>query len=418
VNLITLSENLSLNLKNFIFTSESVADGHPDKVADQISDGILDAHIKLDPLSRVACETLVKNNTVILAGEISSNAEVNYDQIARKIIRDIGYTDPTCGFDADSCEIVSYISAQSHDIAVGVNEGDGLHQEQGAGDQGIMFGFACAETPELMPLPISLSHRLMEEISRQRKADKNTFLRPDAKAQVTIRYQDSIPCEVTTVVLSTQHTEDVGIKEITEYVIEQVVKKVIPHELLTSTTKYLINPTGRFVIGGPVGDCGLTGRKIIVDTYGGYSRHGGGAFSGKDPTKVDRSAAYAARNIAKNIVGAGLANKCEVQLAYAIGVAEPVSIFIDTFGTGKIDEQEIAEFIHQNFVLTPKGIIKQLDLLKPIYQATATFGHFGRTPGNDGSFSWEKKDKAKELREHFAIDQVILENHLGLSVGS
>ena len=382
----------------FIFTSESVGEGHPDKVCDQISDAILDNYLKLDPLSRVACETLVKNEVIIIAGEITSGGEFDFDAVIRQAIRDIGYTDPTIGFDAETCKVMSYLSQQSQDIKVGVDEGAGLFKEQGAGDQGLMFGYACNETPELMPLPISLSHRLMRELSMMRKNNVVDFLRPDAKAQVSVVYENGVPTKVDTVVISTQHTEGVSLETVQEFVREELVKKVIPADNLDNKTKYLINPTGRFVVGGPVGDCGLTGRKIIVDTYGGYARHGGGAFSGKDPTKVDRSAAYAARHIAKNVVGAGLADKCEVQVAYAIGVAQPVSIYVNTFGTGKVDDLKISKAVAENFNLTPRGIIESLNLLKPIYQVTASYGHFGREPTAEGHFSWEKLDKVAALK--------------------
>jgi S-adenosylmethionine synthetase len=383
---------------SFIFTSESVGEGHPDKVCDRVSDAILDNYLALDAMSRVACETLVKNEVVIVAGEITSAGEIDFDSIVRQAVRDIGYTDPHIGFDAETCKVMSFLSQQSQDIKVGVDEGAGLYKEQGAGDQGLMFGFACDETPELMPLPISLSHQLMLKLSQMRKSDSNTFLRPDAKAQVSVEYHDNAPKRVDTVVISTQHTEAVSLETVQEYVREELVKKVIPARLLDEKTRYFINPTGRFVIGGPVGDCGLTGRKIIVDTYGGYARHGGGAFSGKDPTKVDRSAAYAARYIAKNVVAAGLAKKCEVQVAYAIGVAEPVSVYVNTFGTSTVDEQKISRAVSKTFSLTPRGIIESLALRKPIYQATAAYGHFGREPGKDGSFSWEKVDMVDALK--------------------
>jgi S-adenosylmethionine synthetase len=387
-----------MTLKDFLFTSESVGEGHPDKVADQLSDSVLDAFLKEDPSARVACEALVKNDVVILAGEITSTKVVNYERLARDVIKDIGYDEPALGFDAQSCSIMTFISQQSPDISMGVNEHEGLHKEQGAGDQGLMFGFACDETPELMPLPISLSHQLMRALSRARRSETGSFLKPDAKSQVTVEYRDGRPHAVDTIVISTQHAEAASLKDVEEYVVENIVKRVIPSQYLTSKTKYLINPTGRFVIGGPVGDCGLTGRKIIVDTYGGYSRHGGGAFSGKDPSKVDRSAAYAARYIAKNVVAAGLASKCEVQVAYAIGVAKPVSVYVNTFGTGKVSEANISATVQEVFDLTPRGIIRTLDLLKPIYRATASYGHFGREAGADGSFSWERTDKANELK--------------------
>ena len=341
-------------VRDFVFTSESVSEGHPDKVCDQISDSILDALLRGDSKSRVACETLVKNDTVVLAGEITSEQTVDYENIARNAIRHIGYNDPSLGFDADSCEILTFINQQSADISMGVNEGEGTFKEQGAGDQGLMFGFACNETPELMPLPIALSHRLVEELAKQRKSGVVDYLRPDSKSQVTVRYEDGKPIAVDTIVISTQHAEGLDLKELEAYIRESVVSQVIPQDFVTEHTRYFINPTGHFVIGGPVGDAGLTGRKIIVDTYGGYSRHGGGAFSGKDPSKVDRSAAYAGRYIAKNIVAAGVAEKCEVQVAYAIGVAEPVSVYVDTFGTGKVCEREIGKVVQEIFSLTPR----------------------------------------------------------------
>ena len=387
-----------MTLSNFLFTSESVGEGHPDKVADQLSDAVLDEFLTHDPSARVACETLIKDNVVILAGEITSKHVVNYEKLVRAVVKDIGYDDPKLGFDNQGCSVMTFISQQSPDISMGVNEHEGLHKEQGAGDQGLMFGFACDETQELMPLPISLSHQLMKALSRDRRTERGSFLKPDAKSQVTVQYRDGRPESVHTVVISTQHAEETSLKDLEEYVIERIVKKVIPAKYLTNKTKYLINPTGRFVIGGPVGDCGLTGRKIIVDTYGGYSRHGGGAFSGKDPSKVDRSAAYAARYIAKNVVAAGLAQRCEVQVAYAIGVAKPVSVYVNTFGTGVVSEDAISTAVREIFDLTPRGIIKCLDLLKPIYRSTAAYGHFGRDPGNDGSFSWERTDKAATLK--------------------
>jgi S-adenosylmethionine synthetase len=390
-------------LKDFLFSSESVGEGHPDKVADQLSDTILDEFLRHDPRARVACEALVKNDVVILAGEITSAHTTNYERIARSVIHDIGYNDPALGFDAHGCSIMTFISQQSPDISMGVTENEGLHKEQGAGDQGLMFGFACDETPELMPLPISLSHHIMRALARARRSSKGSFLKPDAKSQVTVEYKEGRPSAIDTIVVSSQHAESASLKDVEEFIVEEVVKHVVPSHLLNGKTKYLINPTGRFVVGGPVGDCGLTGRKIIVDSYGGYSRHGGGAFSGKDPSKVDRSAAYAGRYIAKNIVAAGLATKCEVQVAYAIGVAKPVSVYINTFGTGKVDESSIVEAIDKVFDLTPRGIISSLDLLKPIYRVTAAYGHFGREPGSDGSFSWERTDKAAELRSLFKI---------------
>jgi S-adenosylmethionine synthetase len=387
--------------RQYCFTSESVGEGHPDKVADQISDGILDALLKQDPNSRVACETLVKNNIVVLAGEITSKATADYKNITREIIGQIGYTDPKLGFDNKTCEIHQFVYEQSPDISMGVTEGEGTFKEQGAGDQGLMFGFACKETKELMPLPIMLSHRTMEELSKIRHNNVVNFLRPDAKAQVSVIYEDHTPVAVDTIVVSTQHSEEVPNEEIEKLIKEKVVPAVFPSDLISKNTRYFINPTGRFVIGGPVGDAGLTGRKIIVDSYGGYSRHGGGAFSGKDPSKVDRSAAYMARYIAKNVVAADLAERCEVQLAYAIGVAEPVSVLVETFGTAKVPEEKISNAVREVFRLTPKGIIESLKLLKPIYQATAAYGHFGRQPSDMGHFSWEKTDKASDLASLF-----------------
>ncbi len=381
------------------FTSESVSEGHPDKLCDQVSDAILDAFLKGDPKSRVACETVTKTGMVLLAGEITSGHKIDYDSVVRETVRKIGYTNTAYGLDADSMAVLTNISQQSQDIAQGVNDGEGAYLEQGAGDQGLMFGYACDETPELMPLPIFLSHKIMEVLAQKRHSTEVGYLRPDAKSQVTIRYESGKPVCVDTVVVSTQHEPDVEQATLAEYVIESVIKKVIPDTYLRDDTKFLINPTGRFVLGGPQGDAGLTGRKIIVDTYGGYSRHGGGAFSGKDPSKVDRSAAYAARYVAKNIVAAGLATKCEIQVAYAIGVAQPVSILVDTFGTGKVDEHLIGEKAREIFNFAPKAIIQQLDLLRPIYQPTAAYGHFGRTPGKDGTFSWEKTDLAEKFKE-------------------
>ena len=387
-----------MNKHPHVFSSESVGEGHPDKVADQISDAILDAHLSKDPLCRVACETLVKNNTVIIAGEITSQAEVDYDQLVRNTIEKIGYTEPALGFDGRSCQLLTFVSQQSHDISIGVTEGEGLFKEQGAGDQGLMFGFACDETPELMPMPIMLSHNILKKLSEARRSGSASFIKPDAKSQVSVAYENGKPVAVDTVVVSTQHAEHFSLKELESFVVNEVIKKVVPHNLLSAKTRYLINPTGRFVIGGPVGDCGLTGRKIIVDSYGGMGRHGGGAFSGKDPSKVDRSAAYAARNVAKNIVAAGLASRCEVQVAYAIGVAEPVSILVETFGTATKPELKIAQAVKMVFDLTPRGIINGLQLLKPIYQATAAYGHFGRTPTAAGHFSWERTDKVEALK--------------------
>jgi S-adenosylmethionine synthetase len=382
----------------FTFTSESVSEGHPDKVADQISDAILDACLKADPLARVACECLVKTGVAFLAGEITCKNPISFDPIVRDVVRNIGYNDPKIGFDADSCAVLTHISQQSADISIGVSENQGKFKEQGAGDQGLMFGYACDETPELMPLPIMLSHHLVRELAKMRKNKVVDYLQPDAKSQVSVLYVNGKPEQVTTVVLSTQHSDHVRSEDLEKFVINELIKKVIPAQYLTKDTRYLVNPTGRFVVGGPLGDCGLTGRKIIVDTYGGYCRHGGGAFSGKDPSKVDRSAAYAARHVAKNIVASGLASKCEVQIAYAIGVAEPVSVYVDTFGTGKVPEAKMEPVIREIFGLTPKAIINNLKLLKPIYGKTAAYGHFGREADGDGHFSWERTDKVDALK--------------------
>jgi len=382
--------------RNFLFTSESVSEGHPDKVADQISDAVLDALIEGDPHSRVACETMVNTGMVILSGEITSGARTDYTEVVRKTVREIGYTSADkMGFDADSCAVIVSLDKQSQDIAQGVNEGEGLDRDQGAGDQGLMFGFACNETDNLMPFAIDFAHRLVKRQSEMRKNGTLTWLRPDAKSQVTVRYENGEPKMVDTVVLSTQHAEGIEHKELCEAVIEEIIRPVIPSNMITSDTRFLVNPTGKFVVGGPVGDCGLTGRKIIVDTYGGAAHHGGGAFSGKDPSKVDRSAAYACRHVAKNIVAAGLADRCEVQVAYAIGVAEPVSLMVNTFGTGKTSEEEIEKLIRANFDLRPKAIIEDLDLLRPIYRHTAAYGHFGRP---DTDFTWERTDKVDALR--------------------
>ena len=383
-------------MSEFLFTSESVSEGHPDKVADQISDAVLDAILAQDPRSRVAAETLVKNNLVVLAGEITTNARVNFDAVARKTIRRIGYTDPTIGFDTHTCTVIVAYGEQSRDIAQGVDEGKGLDLDQGAGDQGLMFGYACDETPSLMPMPIYLSHRLVERQAEVRRDGRLPWLRPDAKSQVTMRYLNGKPDSIETVVLSTQHAPGLQHKQIEEAVIEQVIKPVLPRNMVKGKVKYLVNPTGSFEIGGPTGDCGLTGRKIIVDTYGGSAPHGGGAFSGKDPSKVDRSAAYAARYVAKNIVAAGLASKCLVQVSYAIGVAQPTSVMVTTQGTGKISDDKIASLVRANFDLRPKGIIQMLDLLRPIYEKTAAYGHFGR---EEPEFTWEATDKAPALAE-------------------
>ncbi len=384
-----------MSIKDYIFTSESVSEGHPDKVADQISDAILDEHIKGDKRSRVAIETLVTTDRVILSGEITSSETVDYEKVAREVVADIGYTDPDIGFDAKTCEVSTYVHAQSADISQGVTEGEGLYAEQGAGDQGMMFGYAVAETDELMPLPISLAHKLVERLAYVRKSGELDFIRPDSKSQVTVEYKDGKPSRVHTVVISTQHSADVTQKEVYEGVIETTIKKIVPASLMDNDTKIYINPTGRFVIGGPHGDTGLTGRKIIVDTYGGMGRHGGGAFSGKDPSKVDRSAAYMGRFIAKNIVSAGLAYRCEVQLAYAIGVADPVSVMVDTFGTGTIPEEEIVKRVKDVFDMKPAGIIKELNLLNPIFRKTAAYGHFGR---QNCGFEWENTARAEKLK--------------------
>jgi S-adenosylmethionine synthetase len=386
--------------EKFIFTSESVSEGHPDKVADQISDSILDAILTQDPTARVACETMVTTGMVVIAGEITTNAVINYSEIARQTIKDIGYTDSEIGFDADTCAVLVSVDRQSPDISQGVSEGEGLHKEQGAGDQGLMFGYACNETAELMPMPIQLAHQLVDKLAEVRKSGKLDFLRPDSKSQVSVEYVDGKPSRIDTVVISTQHTPDVTHKRIEEEVIAEVIKKVIPAHLLDDKTRYFINPTGRFVVGGPMGDCGLTGRKIIVDTYGGMGRHGGGAFSGKDPSKVDRSAAYMGRYVAKNLVAAGLCERCEVQVAYAIGVAQPVSVMVHTFGTGKVTEARLAELVREVFDMRPRAIIEQLDLLRPIYRKTAAYGHFGRELPE---FSWERTDKAALLKQKAGI---------------
>ena len=381
---------------SYIFTSESVSEGHPDKVCDQISDAILDAYLKEDPNSRVACETLVKNNMVIVAGEITSSGNPNLEKIIRKTINEIGYDNDVYGFNGNNCEIINHISQQSPDIAQGVNEGEGEDLEQGAGDQGLMFGYACKETDSLMPAPIDLSHKLVMQHARLRKTKELEWLRPDAKSQVSLIYSDDGKNieGVSAIVLSTQHDPDISQEDLKKEVLEKIITPVIPEELISSETKIFINPTGKFVIGGPVGDCGLTGRKVEVDTYGGMSRHGGGAFSGKDPTKVDRSAAYAARYVAKNIVASNLADWCEVQISYAIGIAEPTSLNINTYGSNRLDNENIIKLVRENFDLRPKGIIKMLDLKKPIYKNTAAYGHFGR---EDQGFSWELKDRLKNI---------------------
>ena len=382
-------------MSQYLFTSESVSEGHPDQVADQISDGVLDAILAQDPQARVACEVLTSTGMIVISGEITTKAQINYIDVARDVVRRIGYNSSDIGFDYQTCAVLTALNRQSPDIAVGVNEGSGLDLDQGAGDQGLMFGYACDETDTLMPLPIHLAHRLVQRQAELRKDGRLPFLRPDAKSQVTVRYENGRAVEIDTVVLSTQHNPDITHDKLSEAVIEEIVKPVLPPELLGKNTRYLINPTGRFVIGGPMGDCGLTGRKIIVDTYGGMARHGGGAFSGKDPSKVDRSAAYAMRHVAKNIVAAGLARRCEVQVAYAIGVAKPVSLMVDTFGTGTIPDEELSQRVLRHFDLRPKGIIQALDLLRPIYSKTAAYGHFGR---EEPEFTWEARDRAQALK--------------------
>ncbi|HEX4329941.1 MAG TPA: methionine adenosyltransferase [Burkholderiales bacterium] len=382
-------------MSDYLFTSESVSEGHPDKVSDQISDAILDAILAQDKTSRVAAETLCNTGLVVLAGEITTNANVDYIKVARETIKRIGYDNTDYGIDYKGCAVMVCYDKQSPDISQGVTEGQGLDLDQGAGDQGLMFGFACDDTPELMPLPIHLSHRLVERQSQVRRDGRLNWLRPDAKSQVTVRYVDGKPKEIDTVVLSTQHSPEMKHKDIEEAVIEHIIKPILPKELVGKNIRYLVNPTGRFVTGGPQGDCGLTGRKIIVDTYGGYAQHGGGAFSGKDPSKVDRSAAYAARYVAKNVVAAGLATKCLIQVSYAIGVAKPTSVWVTTEGTGKISDEKLSQLVQEHFDLRPKGIIQMLDLLRPIYEKTAAYGHFGR---EEPEFSWEKTDKAAALR--------------------
>src|SRR6266487_4968572 len=379
------------SMSSYLFTSESVSEGHPDKVADQISDAVLDAILAQDPRSRVAAETLVKDNLVVLAGEITTGAHVNFAEVARKTIKRIGYNDPAIGFDTSTCTVIVAYGEQSQDIAKGVDEGKGLDLEQGAGDQGLMFGYACDETPQLMPLPIYLAHRLVERQSEVRRDGRLPWLRPDAKSQVTIKYVDGKPESIETVVLSTQHAPGMKHEQIMEAVVEQIIKPVLPKNYVRGKVNYLVNPTGSFEIGGPKGDCGLTGRKIIVDTYGGSAPHGGGAFSGKDPSKVDRSAAYAARYVAKNVVAASLADRCQLQVAYAIGVAHPVSVMVQTFGTGKLSDSEIARLVQETFDLRPAAFRRYLDLHRPIFQKTAAYGHFGR---EDADFTWERTDRA------------------------
>ena len=379
-------------MSRYLFTSESVTEGHPDKVSDAVSDAVLDAALAGDKRSRVACETLCKTGFVVIAGEITTKATIDFGKVARNAIRDIGYTSSDMGFDADTCGILIAVEPQSPDISQGVTEGEGLFKEQGAGDQGLMFGYACDETPELMPAPIMYAHQLARQLAAVRKKNLVDFLRPDGKTQVTVEYENDVPLRIETVVLSTQHSESVKHKTLKEAMMELVVKKTLPKHLLDKDTKYFINPTGRFVVGGPCGDAGLTGRKIIVDTYGGMGRHGGGAFSGKDPSKVDRSACYYARFVAKNIVASGLAKRCEVQVAYAIGVAKPMGVYVHTFGTGKMDDEKLAAYVAEKFDFRPRALIEELDLLRPIYHPTSAYGHFGRA-----EFSWEKTSRAKQL---------------------
>jgi len=384
-------------MKNYLFTSESVSEGHPDKICDQVSDAVLDEILRQDPRGRVACETLVTTGMCVVAGEITTNAQFSVPEIARRVIKEIGYDDSDKGFDYKTCAIITTLDKQSPDIAMGVN--DGANKEQGAGDQGIMFGYATNETPEFMPLTISLSHKLMHLMAQKRKKNVVNFLRPDSKSQVTVEYVDGKAKRVDSVVISTQHSDDTSLTTIKEFVMDNVIREVIPSAWLDAKTKFFINPTGRFVVGGPQGDCGLTGRKIIVDTYGGHGAHGGGAFSGKDPSKVDRSAAYAARHVAKNIVAAGLAEKCLVQLAYAIGVAEPMSIMVNDYGTSKVGAEKLSAAVKQLWGLKPAQITEQFDLMKPRYQTTAAYGHFGRT---EESFTWEKLNKVDALKDYFS----------------
>ncbi len=395
-------------MSRYQFTSESVTEGHPDKVCDQISDAILDAILTQDPNARVACESLAKTGMVVVAGEITTTAWVDIPVLIRNTVREIGYTDSRIGFDADTCAVLTAIEKQSPDISQGVTEGEGLHKEQGAGDQGLMFGYATDETANLMPAPIDYAHALARELAAVRKSGKVDFLRPDGKTQVTLEYEDNVPVRIDAIVVSTQHDESVKHKVLKEAVMELVCDKVLPKKLIDKNTKFHINPTGRFVIGGPLGDCGLTGRKIIVDTYGGMGRHGGGAFSGKDPSKVDRSACYYARFVAKNIVAAGLAKRCEVQVAYAIGVAQPVGVRVDTFGTGKVADHKLEKYILEHFDMRPKALIEELDLLKPQYRATAAYGHFGRS-----EFSWEKTHRAAQM-----ADDLLGGKHKGVLVGT
>lgn len=391
-------------MSEYLFTSESVSEGHPDKVSDQISDAVLDAILTQDTNARVACETLCSTGLIVMSGEITTNATVDYNVIARETIKRIGYTSSDIGFDSNTCAVLTAFNKQSPDIAQGVNRTKEQELDQGAGDQGLMFGYACDETPQLMPMPIYYAHRLMERQAELRRSGRLTWLRPDAKSQVSVSYKNGKPQRVETVVISTQHHPDISHVALTEAVIEEIIKPVIPKAMLCVDTRYLVNPTGRFVVGGPMGDCGLTGRKIIVDTYGGTAHHGGGAFSGKDPSKVDRSAAYAGRYVAKNVVAAGIASRCEVQIAYAIGVARPVSLMVETFGTGKISDAKIAKLIERNFDLRPRAIIHSLNLLRPIYLKTAAYGHFGR---DEPEFTWEATDKAIQLRADAGIESAV-----------
>jgi len=392
------------NMSEYLFTSESVSEGHPDKVADQISDSILDAILAQDPNARVACETLCSTGLIVMSGEITTEANVDYMQVARAAVKRIGYNSSDIGFDYHTCAVLTAFNKQSADIAQGVNRTKEEEMDQGAGDQGLMFGYACDETPQLMPMPIYYAHRLMERQAELRKDGRLPWLRPDAKSQVSVRYLNGKPQRIETVVISTQHNPNISHAELSEAVIEEIIKPVLPKNMLNGETRYLVNPTGRFVVGGPMGDCGLTGRKIIVDSYGGTAHHGGGAFSGKDPSKVDRSAAYAGRYVAKNIVAAGIASRCEVQIAYAIGVARPVSLMVDTFGTGKISDDKIIKLIEQHFDLRPRAIIRTLNLLRPIYEKTAAYGHFGR---DEPEFTWEATDKAARLRADAGIEVAV-----------
>ena len=391
-------------MSEYLFTSESVSEGHPDKVSDQISDAVLDAILTHDINARVACETLCSTGLIVMSGEITTNASVDYNVIARETIKRIGYTSSDIGFDANTCAVLTAFNKQSPDIAQGVNRTKEQELDQGAGDQGLMFGYACNETPQLMPMPIHYAHRLVERQAEMRRSGRLTWLRPDAKSQVSVNYKNGKPQSIETVVISTQHNPEISHADLTEAVVEEIIKPVIPKDMLDSNTRYLVNPTGRFVVGGPMGDCGLTGRKIIVDTYGGAAHHGGGAFSGKDPSKVDRSAAYAGRYVAKNIVAAGIASRCEVQMAYAIGVAHPVSLMVETFGTGKISDDKIAKLIERNFDLRPRAIIHSLNLLRPIYLKTASYGHFGR---DEPEFTWEATDKAAQLSADAGIKSAV-----------